>query len=42
MMVIFLAGLVFLILTRALRNDYAKYAHFSADDVEDLGGDESS
>jgi transmembrane 9 superfamily protein 3 len=42
MMVIFLAGLVSMILMRTLRNDYAKYAQHSLDDVEDLGGDESS
>jgi transmembrane 9 superfamily protein 3 len=40
MMVIFLAGLVSMILMRTLRNDYAKYAQHSADDVEDRGGDE--
>ena len=39
MMVIFLAGLVSMILMRTLRNDYAKYAQHSADDVEDRGGD---
>ena len=39
MMVVFLAGLVSMILMRTLRNDYAKYAQHSADDVEDRGGD---